>query len=103
MDEGTLLQPQEIKILEENGFSLESGKISVRSTPTSATATTLRRALSSFLPKFRDGKIVKWRANLTREFHVSIQKGRTLSGQLVHEAIVLCNESHIFYVSTEDS
>ena len=58
VDEGTLLQPEEIKMLVENGFSLETGIGSIRSAATNVSSCT-SKALSSFRPKFRDGKLIK--------------------------------------------
>lgn len=61
------------------------------------------RVPSAIRPKYRDGKFVKWRAKLTKEFQDCIEKGRILDAQVVQEVILMCGESHIFHVSTEGS
>ena len=69
VDEGAFLQPQEITMLAENGFSLKIGIGSIKSAAAAANATSsTSKALSFFWPKFRDGKLVKWITNLTSEF-----------------------------------
>ena len=100
VDEGTCLQPNEVQMLRANGFVMAFGGGPSNSTPQNSS---MGRVPSSNRPKYRDGKLVKWRSRLTKEFLDSIEKGWALDAQVIREAIIVCNESHVFYVATEGS
>lgn len=98
--EGTGLTAEEVVELQENGFVFHREVKNIQGGQASKSD---GRVPSAIRPKYRDGKFVKWRAKLTKEFQDCIEKGRILDAQVVQEVILMCDESHIFHVSTEGS
>lgn len=98
--EGTGLTAEEVVELQENGFVFHREVKNIQGGQASKSD---GRVPSAIRPKYRDGKFVKWRAKLTKEFQDCIEKGRILDAQVVQEVILMCGESHIFHVSTEGS
>lgn len=99
---GTNLTNEEICSLQECGFVLETEDVATNSGP-SPFGNAMGQSLGLYRPKYRAGKAVRWRSKLTKEFMDNIEKGRSVSANLVKEDIVLCNEAHLFYVSTPGS
>ena len=62
-----------------------------------------KQSMGLYRPKYRAGKAVRWRTKLTKDFLEKIELGRSICANLVKEDIVLCNETHFFYVSTPGS
>lgn len=100
IDEGTNLDASEIEMLQANGFVIAYAGSNSLSNKTNAGGIANQSAIR---PKYRDGKVVKWRSKLTKDFFDNIEKGRTLHAELIREAIIICNESHTFFLSTEGS
>ena len=84
------------------GFVLEIEEVSTKSIP-SPYGNAMGQFLGLYQPKYRAGKVVCWRTNLTKAVLEKIELGGSICANLVKKDIVLCNETHLFHVSTPGS
>ncbi|MCO5554768.1 hypothetical protein L7F22_008302 [Adiantum nelumboides] len=54
--------------------------------------------LSNARPTHRNGKAVKWRSKLTKNFSTRIESARAEKMQVIKEDIIIANEVHVFHV-----
>ena len=59
--------------------------------------------LSNARPTHRNGKIVKWRSKLTKDFSTRIASARNEPMQVMKEDIIIANKVHVFHVKTHGS
>ena len=101
IERGTELTDEEKCNLHACGFVLETEEVSTNTVP--SPCGNAKQSMGLYRPKYRAGKAVRWRTKLTKDFLEKIELGRSICANLVKEDIVLCNETHIFYVSTPGS
>lgn len=99
ISKGTSLSLEEANSLRKAGFVLEHGSQEGATTESFRT----QPPASAARPQKRDGRLVKWRTKLTKDFKDKIGLANTMHAVVLRESIIVPNEVHVFFLETEGS